>query len=50
MMLTGGLMMLWAALLFVGLPVALVVLLVVLIARSSGRTADSGQGPDQASK
>ena len=50
MMLTGGVMMLWAALIFVGLPVALVALLVVLIARSSARTTDPGEGRDQASK
>lgn len=50
MMLTGGLMMLWAALLFIGLPLALLATAVALLLRSSARTTDPGEGREQTPK
>lgn len=50
MMLTGGLMMLWAALLFIGLPLALLATAVALLLRSSARTSDRAENRDQTSK
>jgi hypothetical protein len=45
MMLTGGLMMVWAALLFLGIPLAIVAGVAALWLR---RTPASGKGPEGA--
>ena len=51
MMFTGGLMMAWAALLFVGLPLAAVVVLVALVLRgTSAGSKDHKGAPDENSK
>jgi hypothetical protein len=51
MMLTGGLMMAWAALLFFGLPLAIVVVTVGLILRgTSAGSKDQVGAPNENSK
>ena len=51
MMLTGGLMMLWATLLFIGLPLAVLGVAVALLLRSPGRmTRDAKGDKDEGSR
>ena len=50
MMLTGGLMMLWAAALFIGLPLVVLGVAVALLLRASAPTRHAKEAKDEPSQ